>query len=294
MFAKALIENEPPASKFPSDLDLPELVIEARKGWSALDWSELWRYRELLYFLTWRDVKIRYKQTVLGAAWALLQPFATMLVFSVFFGRLAGLDNRTGGVPYPIYVYAGLLAWTFFANAVTSSSNSVVSSANLISKVYFPRLIIPLAAVGVSLVDFAVSSLLLLGMMVYYHIAPSAQLAWAPLFLAGTLLTATGVGMLLAALIVSYRDFRYVVPFMMQLWLFISPVIYPVTIIPARWRWLLALNPMTGFIDGFRAAFLGQSFDWTNILISSLAATLVFMVGAFYFRNVERRFADII
>ncbi|MGV3721639.1 MAG: ABC transporter permease [Actinomycetota bacterium] len=294
MADNAVLGLDPRAAGLDADPELPELVIEPSKGWRAVNWSEIWRFRELLYFLTWRDVKIRYKQTVLGGAWALLQPFATMVVFSVFFGRLAGLENRTGGVPYPIYVYAGLLAWTFFANAITASSNSLVGSSNLISKVYFPRLIIPLAAVGAGLVDFLVSSLLLLAMMAYYQISPTAQLLWIPLFLLGTVLTATGVGMLLSALTVSYRDFRYVVPFMVQLWLFISPVIYPVTIVPEGWRWVLALNPMTGFIGGFRAAFLGRPIEWTHLLISAAIAIAVFLIGATYFRSVERRFADII
>lgn len=294
MTDNAVLDLDPAALGADADSELPELVIEPSKRWRAVNWSEIWRFRELLYFLTWRDVKIRYKQTVLGAAWALLQPFATMVVFSVFFGRLAGLESRTGGVPYPIYVYAGLLAWTFFANAITASSNSLVGSSNLISKVYFPRLIIPLAAVGAGLVDFLVSSLLLLAMMVYYQIAPTMQLLWVPLFLIGTVLTATGVGMLLSALTVSYRDFRYVVPFMVQLWLFISPVIYPVTIVPEKWRWVLALNPMTGFIGGFRAAFLGQSMEWSHIVASGVIAALLFLLGAIYFRSVERRFADII
>jgi lipopolysaccharide transport system permease protein len=260
----------------------------------SLRLDELWHYRELLYFLTWRDVKVRYKQTALGAAWAILQPFLTMVVFSVFFGRLAGLGARTGGVPYPIYVYAGLLPWTFFATAVGSSSNSVVGSVNLISKVYFPRLIIPLAAVGSGLVDLAVSFVVLLGMMIYFGTAVSWQLVLVPLFLLGTVLTATGVGALLAALTVSYRDFRYVVPFMLQLWMYVTPVIYPSTIVPERWRWLLSLNPMTGLIDGFRSAFLARPMDWPSVAFSLLLSGLLFLGGTSYFRNVERRFADII
>jgi lipopolysaccharide transport system permease protein len=292
--AVELTEKQFTAPEPETDPDLPELVIEPTRGWASINWGEVWRYRELLYFLTWRDIKIRYKQTVLGGAWAVLQPFATMVVFSVFFGRLAGLEDHTGGVPYPIYVYAGLLAWTFFANAITTSSNSLVSSSNLISKVYFPRLIIPLAAVGAGVVDFLVSGLLLLAMMAYYHIAPTPLFLLTPLLLLGTILTATGVGMFLSALTVSYRDFRYVVPFMVQLWLFISPVIYPVNIVPKGWQWVLALNPMTGYISGFRAAFLGGHLEPAHLLISGVVTGVLFLIGAYYFRTVERRFADVI
>lgn len=269
-------------------------IIEPSAGWAGINWREIWRYRELLYFLTWRDVKIRYKQTVLGAAWAMLQPFMAMVVFSLFFGRLAGLSARTGGTPYPIYVYAGLLPWTFFANAVTNSGSSLIGSSHLITKVYFPRLIIPLAAVGAGLVDLGVSFFVLLALMAFYGTALSWQLAMVPLFLAGTIMAATGVGSLLAALTAVYRDFRYVVPFMIQLWMFVTPVIYPSSIVPEQWRWLLSLNPMTGLIDGFRSAFLARPFDWPQIGISFGVAVLLFLAGAAYFRGVERRFADII
>jgi homopolymeric O-antigen transport system permease protein len=272
----------------------PVLVIQPLRTWAGFDAIELWRYRELLYFLTWRDVKIRYKQTILGAAWAILQPLMTMIVFSIFFGRLAGLGEKTSGVPYPIFVYTGLLPWTFFANALGASGNSLVGSANLITKVYFPRLIIPLAAVGAGLVDLAVSFLVLLGLMIYYGTPVSWQIVLLPLLLAGTVLAATGVGTLLSALTVAYRDFRYVVPFVVQLWLFVTPVIYPPTIVPERWRWLLALNPMAGLIEGFRGALLAGALAWWNIGISLTVATTLFLAGAAYFRTVERRFADII
>jgi len=269
-------------------------VLEPPKGWVGINWGEIWRYRELLYFLTWRDVKIRYKQTVLGAAWAVLQPVLTMVVFTIFFGNLAGLGQKTGGVPYPIYVYAALLLWTFFANAVANSGNSLVGNSNLITKVYFPRLIIPLSAVGAGLVDLVIASGVLLVLMAYYRIAPAAQLVFAPLFVLGTLLTATGVGMLLSALTVTYRDFRYVVPFVVQIWMFVSGVMYPPTIIPERWRWAFSLNPMGGLIEGFRASLLGRDVDWPNTAISLATAVIVFFAGAAYFRAVERRFADII
>lgn len=267
--------------------------IEPQRN-QGIPFRELWRYRELLYFLTWRDIKIRYKQTALGAAWAILQPLTTMLIFSLLFGRLAGMENKTGGIPYPIYVFAGLLPWTFFATALSNSGNSVVGSANLITKVYFPRLIIPLAAAAAGLVDLAISFSVLLVMMAYFKIAITAQLLFLPLFLFGTILAATGVGTLLAALTVAFRDFRYVVPFLVQIWMFITPVIYPSSIIPKQWQWAQALNPMAGLIDGFRAAFLGRPFEWGNILISFAVSIVLFFVGLSYFRSVERRFADII
>jgi lipopolysaccharide transport system permease protein len=269
-------------------------VIEPSHGWVRLDWREIWRYRELLYFLTWRDVKIRYKQTVLGAAWAILQPAMAMVVFTVIFGRLAGLEQRTGGIPYPIYVYTGLLPWTFFAGAITASSNSLISSTNLITKIYFPRLIIPLAAVGAGLVDLGVSFTVLLGLMLYYGTPVSWQLVLVPILLAGTILAATGVGTLLSALTVAYRDFRYVVPFMIQIWMFMTPVIYPSSIVPDRWRAFFSLNPMAGLVDGFRAAFLGRPLNWVHLSLSLLTAAALFVAGVIYFRRVERRFADII
>lgn len=270
------------------------LIIEPPKGWIAINWPELWRGRELLYFLSWRDVKVRYKQTIMGAAWAVLQPLMTMAVFTIFFGRLAGLEKLTGGSPYPIYVYAGLLPWTFFANTVTNSSNSLVGNSNLITKVYFPRLLLPLATAGVALVDLAVSFVVLLIMMAYYRTPLSWQLLLVPFLLCGTVLVATGVGMLLSALTVAYRDFRYVVPFLIQLWMFATPVIYPLNIVAPKFRWLLSINPMAGLIDGFRSAFLARPVSWVAIGVSSLVSIGVFLYGAIYFRRVERRFADII
>ncbi len=270
-----------------------EEIIEATSG-NIFSWSEIWQYRELLYFLTWRDIKIRYKQTVLGIVWAVLQPFLTMVVFSVFFGRLAGMDRHTGGVPYPIYVFVGLLPWTFFANAVATCGSSVVNSSHLITKVYFPRLIIPISAAGVGIVDLAVSLAVLFVLMLFYHTSLTPQVLLLPLFAIGTCLVTVGVGTFLAALTVSYRDFRYIVPFFVQIWMFVTPVIYPSSIIPGRWRWLLSLNPLAGMIDGFRAALLGRPFDWPSIGLSMFVAVLLFLGGAAYFRKVERRFADII
>jgi lipopolysaccharide transport system permease protein len=270
------------------------LVIEASRSRTGINWREIWRYRELLYFLTWRDVKIRYKQTVMGGSWAILQPVMTMIVFSIFFGHLAGLSKQTDGIPYPIWSFAGVLPWTFFANSIANSGNSLVSSSSLITKVYFPRLVIPLAAVGAGLVDLAIAFVVLIGLMFYYHVAVTWQLVLVPVFLFGTIMTATGVGTLLSALIVAYRDFRYVVPFMIQLWMFISPVTYPSSMVPNKWRWVLALNPMSGLIDGFRSAFLGRPFDWPHIGVSIVVSACLFFIGAAYFRKVERRFADII
>jgi lipopolysaccharide transport system permease protein len=269
-------------------------IIEPSSGFISIDWKELWRYRELFYFLTWRDVKIRYKQTVLGAAWAVLQPVLTMLVFTIFFGRLAHIDKLTGGIPYPIFVFAGLLPWTFFANAVTNSSNSLIGSTNLITKVYFPRLIVPLSAVGAWLVDLAVSFCVLLFLMAWYHVPLTWAFSLLPVFILGTILVASGVGCLLSALIVSYRDFRYVVPFLLQIWMFVSPVIFPPGIVPAKWQWVFSLNPMSGLIGGIRSSVLGGAFDWPNVLISVFVSILVFIFGASYFRRVERGFVDII
>jgi lipopolysaccharide transport system permease protein len=276
------------------ETEYPLQVIEPQKGWIGINWAEIWQYRELLYFLTWRDVKVRYKQTALGAAWAILQPVMQMLLFSVIFGRLAGLDQKTGGVPYPIYVYAALLPWTFFANAINSSGNSLVGNANLISKVYFPRLVVPLAGVCAGLVDFAVASVVLVALMLFYGVALPWQLALLPVFVLGAVLIATGVGILLSALTVAYRDFRYVVPFMIQVWLYATPVMYPPTIFPERWRWVLAVNPMTGIIEGFRAVFLGRPLDVAPTALSLAVGVLLFFAGTAYFRSVERRFADII
>jgi lipopolysaccharide transport system permease protein len=269
-------------------------IIEAGRRALLVELRELWRYRELLYFLAWREVKIRYKQTVLGALWAILQPFLSMVVFALFFGRLAGLENRTGGVPYPIYIYAGLLPWTFFASSVVAGSDSLIGNASLVTKVYFPRLLIPLSSVGAALVDLGVSSLLLLVLMGYYGVSLSWQLILLPLFLATTLLIATGVGAFFAALNVSYRDFRYVIPFAVQLWMFVTPVIYPATLVPDGWRWLLAINPMSGAIEAFRAALLSLPIPWAQFGLSAALSVVILLASMACFRAVEQRFADVI
>jgi lipopolysaccharide transport system permease protein len=267
-------------------------VIEARKGWRALDLKELWAYRELFWVLTVRDIKVRYKQTVLGFAWAIIQPVMMMVVFSIFFGGLAKIPSD--GVAYPVFVYAALLPWTFFQNAVSGSSNSLVGSAHLVSKVYFPRLIIPLSAVGGGLVDFFISACVLLILMIYYGVSLSLNLLMAPVLMAGVTLTALGVGTFLSALTVAYRDFRYVIPFMLQFWMFATPVVYPASIVPEQWRWALYINPMAGIVEGFRASFLGRSFDFEALGLSLAVAATLFLAGVAYFEKVERRFADII
>jgi lipopolysaccharide transport system permease protein len=267
-------------------------VIEPGRGWRWLDLRELWAYRELLVVLTMRDVKVRYKQTVLGAAWAILQPFMTMVVFTIFFGHLANIPSD--GYPYPVFVYSALVPWTFFANAISSSSSSLVGSAHLVSKVYFPRLIIPLSAIGVGFVDFGVAASILLAMMLFYGVGWSLNLLMAPVLLLAIMFTALGVGTCLSALTVSYRDFRYVVPFMVQLWMFVTPVVYPASLIPTQWRWLFHLNPMSGLIEGFRSVFLAKPFDFLGLAISAGVAIGLLLVGVAYFERVERRFADII
>ncbi len=267
-------------------------VIEASRGWRALDLRELWAYRELLWVLTERDIKVRYKQTVLGAAWAVIQPVMLMVVFSIFFGRLAGMPSD--GFPYPIFAYCALLPWTFFANALSSSANSVLGSSNLISKVYFPRLIVPLASIGSWLVDFLIAALILLGLMVYYDVGWTLNLLAVPLLLFGVVVAALGAGTLLSALTVAYRDFRYVIPFLLQFWMFATPVVYPASLVPARWQWLIELNPMTGLIEGFRSAFLGRPFDGMAIAISIGVSIVMLLVAVAYFERVERRFADIV
>lgn len=274
------------------------VVIEAGAGrrWSAIaslksQLRELWRFRELLYFFVWRDIKVRYKQTVIGAAWALLQPLCAMAIFSLIFGRFAKMPSD--GVPYPVFVYAGLLPWTFLANAVSQASLSLVNQARLLTKVYFPRLFIPAATVGVGLVDFGLSFGVYVGLMLWYGHTPGISILLLPLLVVLTAMTALGCGVLLASITVVYRDFRIVVPFLVQVWLYLSPVVYPVTIIPEQYRWIMVLNPMTGIIAGFRAALLNRSPDWTALALATLLAAGILAVGVGYFRRTERRLADI-
>ena len=272
----------------------PLVVIEPSSSWVALNLRDLWAYRELLYFLTWRDVKVRYKQTVLGVVWALLQPLLTMLISTLIFGRLGGFGARTGGIPYPIFAYAGLLPWTFFSNAITASGNSLVGSANLITKVYFPRMIIPGAAVAAGLVDFFIAFVLLLGLMLYYRVSLTWNLLLFPALVFLTALLATGVGMWLSALNVKYRDIRFALPFIVQLWMFLSPVFYPSNVLPEKYRWAFALNPLTGIIDAYRSSLFGRPIDWTALGVSSLITIVLLVYASYSFRRMEKTFADIV
>jgi lipopolysaccharide transport system permease protein len=268
-------------------------IIRPSSGWRALDLRELWAYRELVYFLVWRDIKVRYKQTALGASWAVIQPFFTMIVFSLFFGRLAGVPSDD--LPYPVFSYSALVPWTFFATGLTMASNSLVVSQELLKKVYFPRLAIPLAPVLGGLVDFGIAFVVLLGMMWFYGIMPGmAVLVTVPLLLL-TLVTALGVGLWLSALNVQYRDVRYAVPFLVQIWLFATPIAYPSSLLPEPWRAVYAINPMVGVVEGFRWALLGaDTAPGPMILVSTLASFVILAGGALYFRRMERTFADIV
>ncbi|MQA29573.1 MAG: ABC transporter permease [Luteitalea sp.] len=272
---------------------LTHLRIEPSHGWRSLRLKELWDYRELLYFLTWRDVKVRYKQTMLGAAWAILQPFATMVVFSLFFGKLAKMPSD--GVPYPIFAYTALVPWTFFANGLTHSAGSVVASSNLVKKVYFPRLTIPIAAVTSEGVDFLLALLVLFGMVVYYQVPVTLNVVWLPLFAALGLATSLGVGFWLAAWNVQYRDVRYMLPFITQFWMFATPIAYPSSLLAEPWRTLYGINPMAGVVEGFRWALLGTGDRPGPMLaVSAVTAVVTLLGGAFYFRRMEKRFADVV
>jgi lipopolysaccharide transport system permease protein len=271
-----------------------QTIIEPTRGWQLINIAELWQYRELLAYLIWRDVKVRYKQTLLGAAWAILQPAMMMVVFTVFFARLAKLP--TGDLPYPLFVYAGLLPWTFFATSIAHAAQSVVNSERLITKVYFPRLAIPLASIGAAVVDFLIALLLLVVMMVAYRVRPGVELLLLPVVFACLLLAAVGIGTLLAALNVAYRDFRYVVPFLVQIWMFATPTIYmnPAANGVGRMDLLLALNPMSPLVSTFRAAVLGGPVPWLPLAFSAAACLLLCLAGCVYFRRVEDGFSDII
>jgi lipopolysaccharide transport system permease protein len=272
---------------------LPVQRIEASRGWVSLRLQELWEYRELLYFLTWRDLKVRYKQTVLGASWAVLQPFVTMVIFSIFFGRLAGVPSD--GLPYPIFSFAALVPWTFFAFGLTHSSNSLVGSANLIKKIYFPRLMLPIASMLAGAVDFALAFMLLLGMMAYFGIAPTWNVVWLPFLLVLAFGTALGVGLWLSAMNVQFRDIKHTLPFLTQVWLFATPIAYPSSMLDEPWRTLYAINPMVGVVEGFRWALLGtDTAPGPMLAVSSIAAALLLVSGAYYFRRMERTFADVV
>ena len=283
-----------PASTAPPAPELHQTVIEPTRGWQWLNVRELWRHRELLFFLAWRDVKVRYKQTILGAAWALLQPALLMIVFTLVFSRVAGISS--GEVPYPLFALAGLLPWLFFATAITSAGNSVVGSERLITKIYFPRLAIPFAAVGAAAVDFTIALALLVGAMAVYGVTPTWNLLVAPLVMAIVALAAIGLGTLLAALNVAYRDVRHIIPFLVQVGMFATPTIYlqPTGNETGALRWLLTLNPMASLVSSFRASLLGGPIPWAELGVAAAVSGALFVIGCLYFRKVEDDFADVI
>ena len=273
--------------------ELPVLRIAPPRGWLDIDFKELWASRELIYFFVWRDVKVRYKQTAIGAAWAVIQPFMTMVVFSLFFGKLAKMDSH--GLPYPIFYYSALLPWMYFAGALQSATSVVVEQQNVITKVYFPRLVLPLSSVVAGLLDFAISFVVFLGMMAYFRIVPGFAILLFPLFLLLAVLTALGVGLWLSALNAIYRDVRYVIPFMVQFWLFASPVAYPSSLVPERWRWLYGLNPMAGVIEGFRWSLTGHGQPPNLMLaVSTLMVLLLVGGGVAFFNKMEGTIADVV
>jgi lipopolysaccharide transport system permease protein len=287
----------PPVLKAPTfeiaSGSFPTFFIRPETGLSSLALRELWEYRELVYFLTWRDIKVRYKQTVLGAAWAIIQPFFLMVVFTLFFGRLARIPSD--GIPYPVFVYCALLPWQLFAHSLTESSNSLVANERLITKVYFPRLVIPISAVLGGLVDFSIAFVILLLMMVYYGVRPSWAVLTLPAFVLLAMVTALGVGLWLSALNVKYRDVRYTINFVIQFWLLATPVAYPSSLIPLRWRALYGLNPMAGVVEGFRWALLGKSGAPGALLAVSVAVVCMLLIGGlYYFRRMESEFADVV
>ncbi|NWF72062.1 MAG: ABC transporter permease [Nitrospirae bacterium] len=276
-----------------SGAELPRIVIRPSIGWRSLGLQDLWQYRELLYFLAWRDIKVRYKQTVLGAAWAIIQPFFTMVVFSLFFGKLAKIPSD--GIPYPLFAFAALVPWTMFANGLSQSADSLVASSNLIKKVYFPRLVIPISSVCSGLVDFVLAFVVLLGMMLYYGIIPTINVIWLPFFVILALVTSLGTGFWLSAMNVQFRDVRYTIPFLVQIWLFATPIAYPSSLLTEPWRTIYGLNPMVGVVEGFRWALLGtQTAPGATIFVSAIVAVTLLVTGAFFFRRMERTFADIV
>lgn len=285
------LESDPSDAIFTSDPQRHSLIKSEEAG-VQLNLGELWYFRELLYFLTLRDIKVRYKQTLMGLAWVIIQPLTTMLIFTLVFNRFVRLD--AGALPYPLFALSGLLLWLFFANAVTNSTNSLVSNANLITKVYFPRLFIPAAAVGAGLVDLGVSFLLLVALVFYYGVTLTLNLLLLPLFILLMTLLALGVGLLSAALTVKYRDLRHALPFIIQLWMFASPVIYPASIVPRRWQWLLTINPVAGIIEGFRASLTGQPFNWPHLSVAAAISLTLLVFSVYVFRRFEDTFADVV
>lgn len=283
-----------PAPLEPANVPVFYKRIEPSRGWVSLQLRELWAYRELLYFLMWRDIKVRYKQTVLGASWAIIQPFMTMVVFSLFFGRLAGVPSD--GVPYPIFAFAALVPWQFFANALGQASNSLVGSANMLKKVYFPRLAMPISSVLAGVVDLCLAFVVLLGMMFFFGIVPTWNVIWLPFFLLLALITSLGVGLWLSAMNVQFRDVRFTIPFLTQFWMFATPIAYPSSLIEnPLLRAVYGINPMVGVVEGFRWALLGvDTAPGLTLIVSTLAAVLMLVSGAFYFRRMEKTFADLV
>ncbi len=283
-----MTETSAPAAPSP-----PPLILRPSRGWSALNLRDLWVYRELFYFLTWRDLKVRYKQTALGAIWAVIQPLVQMVIFTLLFGRLAGLDSE--GIPYPIFSYSALLPWGLFAKAIGDAGKSIVLNRSMITKVYFPRLIVPMASVLSGVVDFMIAFLVLLGLLVYYGIRPTSAILTLPLFLLLALATALGVGLWLSSLHVIYRDVGYVIPFLTQLWFFVTPIVYSSTEVPAQWQLVYALNPMVGVVNGFRWALAGtETGPGPMLAVSALISVTLLVSGMFYFRRMERTFADVV
>jgi len=281
------------SAKNPISEVLPITRIEATKGWVSLKLRELWEYRELLYFLIWRDIKVRYKQTVLGATWAIIQPFFTMVVFSLFFGKLAKIPSD--GIPYPIFSYAALVPWAFFANGLNQASNSLVGNSNLIKKVYFPRMAMPIASVLGGIVDFVLAFVMLVGMIFYYGMAPTINVFWLPCFLMLAFITSLGVSLWLSAMYIQFRDVRHIIPFLTQIWLFATPIAYPSSLLSEPWRTIYGINPMVGVVEGFRWALLGtQTAPGPIIIVSSFAALGLLFSGAFFFRRMEKTFADVV
>lgn len=285
--------NKEPLHK--SNIELPDeplVKIRASSKWVPINFRDLWAYRDLLYVLAKRDVQVRYKQTILGAAWAVIQPLFLMIIFTLFFGKLAGI--KSDGVPYPVFAYAGLLPWTFFSTAVSSSGNSLIGSANLITKVYFPRMIVPGAAVVSGLVDFVIAFVILIALMFYYGVGLSAKLVLLPYLVLLLILLSLGIGMWMAALNVNYRDIRYALPFFIQILMFATPVIYPASLVPDKWRWLISLNPLVGIIENFRACIFNQPLNLYPLLLSTVVTIVVLVYAMFVFRRMERGFADVV
>lgn len=271
-----------------------EIIIKPKNKWWKLDWKEIWLFRDLFYFLTWRDIKVKYKQTVIGALWAIFQPFVTMVVFTIFFGKLAKMPSD--GIPYPIFVYTGLIFWTLFSSGLSHASSTFMENEKIVTKVYFPRIILPVSAIITNIVDFFIASVILIGMMFYFHYSPSiVGILILPVLILMTIFSTLGIGLLFGSLNVKYRDVRFVLPFFIQLLMFVTPVIYPASVVTGEYRWILGLNPMSGVIDTARAGILGTNeIDWLLLGVSAVSMFVYCVLGYFYFKKVERYFADVI